>query len=204
MKLLYIYLIFTTVNFAQVGINTNTPQETLHVEGDLRVQKTDSLATITQLVGIDLLGNLTTVELANNLILDDNNTLNLNRGYTYGIGSQNLSSLIPLGPNFVHDVDLQLGLGEANEGKTVIKVFGTTQNIRLTGFQDGTDGLHLFFYYTGTHNIIFIDQTNLNNLSLPQNSINVLAGTETISGHGCIEFIYDGTSQRWLLLSIHD
>ena len=170
----------------------------------MRVQKTDSLATITQLVGIDLLGNLTTVELANNLILDDNNTLNLNRGYTYGIGSQNLSSLIPLGPNFVHDVDLQLGLGEANEGKTVIKVFGTTQNIRLTGFQDGTDGLHLFFYYTGTHNIIFIDQTNLNNLSLPQNSINVLAGTETISGHGCIEFIYDGTSQRWLLLSIHD
>lgn len=199
---LWVLLCLSSICYAQVGIGTNDPQETLHVNGDVIVDgfgTTDSNV----LVGADDQGTLTTLDLGNNLIIKDNK-LTLVRSPYYGIGEMDISGITVLGQH-THDLDLQLGVGEINEGKTVINVYGTPSNIKLTGIQDGTDGLHLFFYHTDSNNIFFEDQTSVNSLlSQPENRINVLASSETISGQGSVELIYDGDSQKWLFLSIHD
>ena len=199
---LFLFLIASFTLSAQVGIGTVTPMETLEVNGDVIV---DGIAETnsTVLIGADDDGTLTSLELGNNLLIE-NNELKLVRTATYGIGDMDISGVFVAGQH-VHNLDLQLGPGEINEGKTVIRVFGTPSNIKLTGIQDGTDGLHLFFYHLASNNIFFEDQANINSLlSLPKNRINVLASSETISGQGSVEMLYDGTSQRWLFLSILD
>jgi hypothetical protein len=202
-RLLLILLLSISALQAQIGIGTTDPQETLHIEGDLFIEGVGGVEDSMALVGADDDGTLTTLELDNNLLIE-NNKLSLVRSTTYGIGDMDISGVIILA-NHVHDLDLQLGPGEINEGKTVIKVFGAPANFKLTGIQDGVDGMHLFFYHIGSTNIQFIDQTDTNALlSAPKNRINVLASSETISGQGSVEMIYDGTSQRWLFLSIHD
>ena len=203
-NILLLFLMSASILVAQVGIGTTNPQETLHIEGDLIVEGFSDLDDSTSLVGADDQGNLTILNLDNQLTLE-NNTLQLAGTIIYGIGDMDLGA-IPVGSgNLTHNVDLQLGPGEQNEGKVVINVYNLPSNIKLTGIQDGVDGMHLFFYYSETKNIVFIDEADPKALSsLPQNRIKVLAGSETISAEGSVEMIYDGVSQRWLFLSIHD
>ena len=191
--------------FAQVGIGTKNPQEMLHVEGTMIVDGVDTPDNSLALIGADALGNLTTLSLDNSLTLN-NNKLEFTRSPFDDMGSMDISSVPTVGPNRVHNLDLQLGVGETNEGKIVIKIFGTPANIKLTGIQDGVDGMHLFFYHLDAgRNIFFIDESDGQaSGSLPKNRIRVLASSETISGPGCVELVYDGTAQRWLFLSIHD
>ena len=200
-----ILIIFTLTYFStysQVGIGTVDPQETLHIEGDLIVEGTSN-SNSTVLVGADDEGTLTSLSLANNLSIE-NNALQLVRSTVYQIGDIDISGII-INSTYVHDLDLQLGPGEINEGKTVVKIVNAPANFKLTGIQDGVDGMHLFFYHLGTTTIQFIDQLNSNSLlSLPENRINVLSSSETISGEASVELIYDGITQRWLLLSVHD
>ena len=200
--LLFIFLLAGVSGLAQIGIGITNPKETLDVNGDVIVDGY-GISGSNALVGADDDGTLTTLNLDSSLIIEDNQ-LTLLRGTTYGIGDMDISGITILGTH-THNLDLQLGPAEINAGKTVIKVNRTPSNIKLTGIQGGTDGMHLFIYHTATKNIIFVDQTDTNSLlSAPENRINVLAGSETISGQGCVELIYDGTSQRWLFLSIHD
>ena len=57
------------------------------------------------------------------------------------------------------DLDLNIGPNEVNEGKTVIYLENLPANVKLTGIQDGVDGLHLFlFNNTSNRNIQFLDE----------------------------------------------
>ena len=200
--ILLIILLVGVTGQAQIGIGTTDPQETLHVDGDVIVDGYGTSGS-NALVGADDDGTLTTLNLGSNLIIEDNE-LTLIRSTTFGIGDMDISGITVV-MNHTHNLDLQVGPGEINEGKTVIKVHNTPENIKLTGIQDGTDGMHLFLYHTASQVVQFLDQTDPNSLlSSPENRINVLASSEVISGPGCVELIYDGTSQRWLFLSIHD
>tara|TARA_R110002095_G_scaffold90178_1_gene78633 strand:+ start:383 stop:1003 length:621 start_codon:yes stop_codon:yes gene_type:complete len=206
MKLAIIVLFYFVlqVSQAQVGIGTTDPQEDLHIIGDLIVEGYSLIDNSTSLVGADDLGNLTILNLDNNLTLE-NNKLELSRSIYYGIGDINLSGIITVGGNLAHNVDLQLGTVEINEGKIVLNVTGLPSNIKITGIEDGVDGQHIFFYNSVTNNIVFLDESDPKSLgSLPQNRIKVLASSETLAGRGSVELIYDGNSQRWILISIHD
>ncbi|MFT7073946.1 MAG: hypothetical protein ACJA1Z_003824 [Patiriisocius sp.] len=203
-KILLLFLCLNGFVQAQVGIGVINPQETLHIQGDLIVEGFNELDNSTSLVGADIDGNLTLLNIDNQLTLE-NNTLQLASSISYGIGTMDLSGLIVPPGNQVHNMDLQLGQGEANQGKVVIKVFNLPSNIKITGMEDGVDGLHVFFYHSGVQSIMFLDESDTRALSsLPNNRIKVLAGSETISAEGSIELIYDGVLQRWLFLSIHD
>lgn len=189
---------------AQIGIGTQDPQEGLHVEGDLIVEGYSLVDNSTSLVGADNLGNLTILNLDNNLTLE-NNKLELSRSIYYSIGDMDLSGLSTSGGNLAHNIDLQLGVGEMNEGDVVINITALPSNIKITGLQDGTDGQHLFLYNSDSKNIVFLDESDIKSLgSIPRNRMKVLAGSETLSGEGSVEFIYDGGFQRWILISIHD
>lgn len=202
--LLLVFLLCASILLAQVGIGTTNPKETLHIQGDLIVEGFSDLDNSTSLVGADDEGNLTILNLDNQLTLE-NNTLQLAGSIYYGIGDMDLGSIVIMPGNYTHNLDLLLGPGEKNEGKVVINIYNLPSNIKLTGIEDGVDGMHLFFYHSETNNIIFIDEANAKALeSLPQNRIKVLAGSETISAQGSVEMIYDGASQRWIFLSIHD
>jgi hypothetical protein len=193
-----------SILLAQVGIGTTNPQETLHIEGDLIVEGFSDLDDSTSLVGADDQGNLTVLNLDNQLTLE-NNTLQLANSIYYGIGDMDMGDLWVVSGNLTHNVDLQLGPGEDNEGKVIINVFNLPSNVKITGIQDGVDGMHLFFYHSETKNIVFIDEADPKaSNSLPQNRIKVLASSETISAEGSVELIYDGALQRWIFLSIHD
>jgi hypothetical protein len=203
-KLLLLIILGFNVSMAQVGIGTTNPQEGLHVVGDLIVEGYTSVDDSMSLVGADDMGNLTILNLDNTLTIE-NNKLELSRSIYYGIGDMDLSGLTTSSGNLVHNLDLQLGTAEINEGKIVIMLTALPSNIKITGIQDGINGQHLFIYNSASRNIVFLDEADPKSLdSSPQNRIKVLASSETLSGEGSIELIYDGGVQRWILISIHD
>jgi len=187
---------------AQIGIGTTQPQEKLQVEGTLRVEGFDDGNDTTALVGADVYGTLTSLNIDNNLTII-NNTLELTRSYLFEIGHFDMST-VTIVSGEVADLELDIEDGEVNDGKTIIYLDNLKANIKLTGIEDGEDGMHLFLYNTNQRTIQILDESTLGNNSQEENRIKVLMTNETITGNGCMELIYDGNSQRWLLLSIHD
>lgn len=187
---------------AQIGIGTTQPQEKLQVEGTLRVEGFDDGNDTTALVGADVDGTLTALNIDNNLTII-NNTLELTRSYLFEIGHFDMST-VTIVSGEVADLELDIEDGEVNDGKTIIYLDNLTSNIRLTGIEDGEDGMHLFLYNTNPRTIQILDESSSGNNSEAENRIKVLMTNETITGNGCMELLYDGNSQRWLLLSIHD
>lgn len=203
-KLLLLMVFLTAVTYAQIGIGTINPQETLHIEGDLIVEGFNVSDNSTSLVGADDLGNLTVLNLDNQLTLE-NNSLQLANNIYYGLGDMDLSGVSIGAGNVTHNLDLQLGPGEANFGKVVINVHGLPGNVKITGIEDGSDGQHLFFYHSETKTIVFLDELDAKSVgSRDINRIKVHASSETIGAEGSVEMIYDGNISRWILLSIHD
>ena len=78
---------------------------------------------------------------------------------------------------------------------------GRTNNFKITGISGGTDGRHLVIYNVETVNLTFEAESPL---SLPQNRLETLANNVATSGKGTAEFVYDGTSQRWILIGFRD
>ena len=191
-----------TLLFAQVGIGTTQPEEMLHVVGDLKIEGTSPDDAV-ELVGADDKGTLTALPFSNQIRII-NNKIELVSSSEYRIGAKSLASYMTPGSGNlrIDNLNLDLGAGQVNEGKTVIHITGYDRNIRITGFTNGEDGMHLYFYATPSHNVTFV---NLSNTSLAQNRINALAspGDALIQG-GVAEFIYDGKSQKWILLSLQN
>lgn len=187
---------------AQIGIGTTQPQEKLHVEGTLRVEGFDDGNDTTALVGADVDGTLTALNIDNNLTII-NNTLELTRSYLFEIGHFDMST-VTIVSGEVADLELDIEDGYVNDGKTIIYLDNLAANIRLTGIEDGEDGMHLFLYNTNPRTIQILDESSAGNNSELENRIKVLMTNETITGNGCMELLYDGNSERWLLLSIHD
>ena len=80
-----------------------------------------------------------------------------------------------------------------------IRLEGATADFTLTGLANGTDGqlLTIFNYSTFSMKI-----PNNNNGSLPENRVLTLNNSNyTSTGQGAVNLIYDGTIQRWVMLS---
>lgn len=203
--IIYTFLFIQLSAFAQVGIGTTEPEEMLHVVGTVRVEGTSPDDAI-ELIGADDAGNLTSLIFSSKIRLTKNK-LQLTTGTTYEIGYKSLKTLTQgSGNNFKLDnLNLDLADGQANDGKTVIIVDGIDKNIEISGISGGSNGMHIFIYANTSNKITFHDlTTTTGQRSAAANRLNIQAANEVISGGGVIEFIYDGPTQKWILLSIQD
>lgn len=198
-KLIYFLALLplTTLVGQNVGINTISPQASLHVNGNFKFVPKASDAT--RLVGVIPNGSVKEFEL----------------GDTFNISNGTLEVTPAVGPNIflIGDFDQSLtaptttqydnydiGVTNINIDKTVIRVTGETGGYNITGFSDGFDGRIIYYYNAQIHNLTFF---NMNPASDPKNQIITGSGAnEGISGEGVAEFIYDGTLEKWILINI--
>jgi len=198
--LLYIFIITPLFLFSQVGINTTTPQETLHVEGTLCVSNTSS-KTADKLSGTDPNGVLSDINVGANLALTGN-TLNA----IYPISASPAYYLVativlPQGSPGDEFNDLDLLLTSTNLDRVVFRLTNRIYNYEINGIAGGSDGRHVVLFNVTKNNLAL---NNNNNDSLPQNRIITLANNVATSGQGTAELVYDGTLQRWILIGFRD
>ena len=180
-----------------VGINTSSPQATLHINGTLKFEPKVSDAT--RLVGVVPNGSVKEFEL----------------GQTFNIESGTLEVIPSVDPNvfLIGDVDqsptastisqydnYDIGVSDANIDKAIIRVSGETNGYTVTGFADGYDGRIIYFYNAQEINVTFFD---LHSDSDTKNQILTgSGGNEAINSKGVAEFIYDGSLEKWILINL--
>ncbi len=197
-KLLYIFAITPFFLFSQVGINTTTPQETLDVEGTLRVSNTTSCMP-DKISGTNANGVLTDVVVGRNLALTGNV---LSADVTGGSAFYVVATIpVPDGPPGDEINNIDLDLSGANSNKVVFRLVGRTANYKITGISGGTDGRHIVLFNVSTSNLTLVAESPT---SLPQNRMITLANNVATSGQGTAELVYDGTLQRWILIGFRD
>lgn len=199
-NLLYIFVITPFFLFSQVGINTTNPQETLHVEGTMCITDT-STKTPTRIAGMDANGTVAEITVGANLQLTGNvlsaNAVSASSPTIYLV----TDIAIPTGPPGEQMNDLDLDLPGSNVDKVVFRLTGRTNNYKITGISGGTDGRHLVLYNVESVNLTLVAESTD---SLPANRLETLANNVATSGKGTAEFVYDGASQRWILIGFRD
>lgn len=182
--------------FSQVGINTTTPLDTLHINGTVRIENTSS-STATKLMGANNNGTINDVIVGQNLALTTG-TLHAFGSASYGI----ISFPITDGPVNEEFHNQDIGIDGINQDKTVFRLTGRTNSYRFTGISGGTDGRHIILLNIPSVNFrLENEDTN----SLAENRIITLSGGfESTSGQGSAELVYDGTLQRWFLINLRN
>ena len=201
-KLLVLFLLYQATGFAQVGINTTTPDATLDVNGTVRVENLiDASDVAVSLTGISSANRLSRTTTGAGLIVN-NNTLEL-APVTRNIGELDLSPLIAVEGTTLSNVSALLGVGEANEASTFIRVYGYSSTINLTGISGGFHGRRITLYFSEEQNLRLKEEDGA---AAPENRFVTLATSQiTVSGTGFVELVYDATAGvdglgRWLVL----
>ncbi len=85
---------------------------------------------------------------------------------------------------------------------SIVRITSPTSAFTITGMQGGVDGRMIVLYNLTTYNMTI---SNENSSSIAANRIKTMtSNTVATSSEGAVTLIYDGTSQRWLLLSNRD
>ena len=193
--LLVFILLVTSPTFGQVGINTTSPQEALHVNGKIRVDDASGRTSVSVL-GVDATGTLNTMAVAGALEVHNNTIVASGTGY-YSVVDINITTP---NPNTRID-DIDLGLDGVNTYKTIIRLNGQTNSFDITGIQGGVEGRHIVILNSSNQNMGVISNagssTALNRI-LHYGS----GGGEATQGQGAIELVYDGL--RWVVLNIRN
>lgn len=178
---------------AQVEINTSDPKQELDVNGRLRVR--DLSQTGAGLVGGSLLfteADGTVVGLSSTDVdVDINNNLNISGGRFYKVARVDVGSSSSLD-------NLDLDLDASNIGATVVILTGSSgSDLEITGIKDGTDGRHIILLNDFDKKITIKDQDSSSDA---ENRIDVMTTLDVTNDNiGSMEFVYDGTTSRWIL-----
>lgn len=193
---LVIALVISNVIYSQVGVGTTAPEETLHVNGTLRVE-TLKTSQSTKVIGLDSDGSM------NEVVIGDN--IELKSGVLSAIGTthyfiENVDMTTIVSGQVFNNIDLDLS--GANKDKVVFRLINANHNFEVTGISGGTDGKHIILLNVTANNFRLSDNSIL---SLPQNRITTLAGSfEATSGVGAAELVYDEILQRWIILNFRN
>ena len=82
----------------------------------------------------------------------------------------------------------------------VIFRMGPAHNYTISGITGGTDGRHLIIYNSSAVNLTINSMSS----SIPANNIDTLGSSTSTSGVGTIEFVYDGTLNKWIVINIRN
>ncbi len=182
-----------------VGINTTDPQETLHVNGKIRVTDTDLDVdrTMVSVIGIDDEGTLNKINVGNGLVIVNNNTI-----ISAGSGYYSLKehTLVTNSPNTQFN-NLDVGLAGDYSYKTVIRFTGQTNSFQISGITGGFAGKHVILVNPSASNMKLLNNSNG---SIAENRILSYGPgpAETLSGQGAIELVYDG--YQWIVLNVRE
>lgn len=190
-------LLFVQTSYCQVGIGTTNPQSTLHVQGTMRVTDTNNTTATTKLAGTCDAGIVADVKVGRNLSLV-NNELNAADGDNSYYKVASVKMVTPVS-NFVFD-NLNLDLNGVNAGVVVFRLYGSTQNFLIRGIAGGTNGRHIILYNSSAVNMKIEHLVS----SVPANTIDTIGTSTSTSGIGTVELVYDGTSSKWIVISIRD
>ena len=183
-------LLLSLKGYSQVGIGTTSPAETLHVSGTMRIESTAQKSVITTKIGgLDNFGTFRQIDIGSFLVLTDNKLSTKNPSDEY-FGSISL----PIKDN--DNVNLLMGPGETNEGKSIIRIFNDLLGDSIiTGIAAGYDGQHVWLYPQNGKIDLKSDDVN----SLPANRIEVnsLTGGNV---YCMIEIVYDSVRGKWIIM----
>jgi hypothetical protein len=190
-------LLFTQFNYAQVGIGTTTPQATLHIEGNLRVSNTNNTTTSSDLLGVCAQGDVTSIKVGDGLVLKDNelSAASVSSPTKYKIAA---IPIVTIAPNQNFD-NVNLDLSGANLDIVIFRM-GPLHNYTISGISGGTDGRHIIIYNSTGVNLTINNMSSSN----PFNNIDTLGSSTATSGTGTIEFVYDGTLSKWIVINIRN
>lgn len=190
-------LLFIQFNYAQVGIGTTNPQATLHVQGSIRVTNTNNTTTSSQLLGNCAQGDVTSIKVGEGLSLKDNELTNTNTSSPtkYKIVGIPITTTAP-NQNFDN---MNFDLNGANVDVVIFRL-GAAHNYTISGISGGTDGRHIIIYNSNGVNLTINNMSSSN----PANSIDTLGSATATSGVGTIEFVYDGTLGKWIVINIRN
>ena len=178
---------------AQVGINTTSPQETLHVAGTARIETTNQgTVTTTKLSGLNAAGTIREVAIGTNLKLFSN-VLSAKSNFDHSFGS--VSYIVKTN----HNVDLLLDSGETNEGKSIIRINNTSGDTEITGIKDGYNGQHIWLYAQSAK--VTLKPNDAGSLAVNRIEANAKVGAVA---WGMIELVYDGTRNLWIIMQHHN
>lgn len=186
--IIFSFFFTTSIGFSQVGINTTSPSETLEVNGTLKINTTNQPSIVTtKLGGISADGVFRSINIGSSLKLSEN-TLQSSNNYTFG-------AISPFTVKKNHNVDLLIGSGEANEFKTIIRIYNTSGNTEITGIQAGTDGQHIWLYPQD-------DKLTLKDEDDDSIAVNRIGHNNklNIEQYEMVELVYDGTRSRWIIM----
>lgn len=198
-RITYLFFVIPilTLHSQYVGINTNSPQASLHVNGNFKfIPKT---IDATRLVGVIPNGGVKEFKLGDTFNISEG-TLEVTPAVNPNIFLIGDFDQSPTASTITQYDNYDIGIANSNIDKTVIRVKGETGGYTITGFSDGFDGRIIYYYNSQSHNVTFF---NMNSGSDPENRIITGSGSnEGINAEGVAEFIYDGTLEKWILINI--
>lgn len=197
--IIYLFLVFPilTLHCQYVGINTTSPQASLHVNGNFKF--VPKAIDATRLVGVIPNGGVKEFELGDTFNISDG-TLEVTPAVDPNIFLIGDLDQSPTAPTTTQYDNYDIGVANINIDKAILRVSGETSGYTVTGFNDGYEGRIIYYYNSQIHNVTFFD---LNSGSDPKNQILTGSGAnEGISGEGVAEFIYDGNIEKWILKNI--
>lgn len=197
MKYLILTLLFVpNLIFAQVGVGTSSPQETLHVNGSVRISNTNR-SPATRMIGSDANGTINEIVVGDNLEMVSG-ALNASGATKYLVKTLTFNTTFS-GEKF-HNVNLDLN--GANKGKTVFRIVGSSHGYEFTGISGGTDGRHIVLVNVSANNFKLSDNDSG---SLANNRIDTMAGGfEQTSGKGVFELVYDAAILKWIIVGFRN
>lgn len=198
--ILFLLLFSSAIAYSQVGIGTITPTETLDIDGSLRIRETfpGTATEIVKLGGLDVNGVFHEVQIGTNLVLKDG-VLRAKTPFDHSFGSINFTGSAVDKDN----LNLLLGPGQANEGKTIIKITKTNPNqniniIRITG-SGAYDGQQIWLLSLLDGNLRIMrgleTETEYTGTIRGQTSDNVLFKKYEVA-----HLVYDGAINRWYVM----
>lgn len=197
---LSVFLLFVlSPIFSQVGVNTNNPQETLHVNGTARVTNTENVTTSTKMLGVDSRGTMTNITVGNNLQLN-NNVLTANV-VVADISKYKLATFSVPTTSTNQNFDLDLDLNGINIDKVIFRLTAT-HNFSVRSLIGGSEGRHVILYNASNVNMSIIDDYCPVGPCI--NTIDTIGTSTSTSGVGTVELVYDSIASKWIVINIRD